>query len=226
MNRNKLLIFLISLLAVAAFFLFSQTLAAEPPLKSTEQYLVELRDYLDKIDQESGATAKDWDNYIKKVVKQNNGVDIRISLPAQMSEQQKKDYFKSIALALLYAQNQFGLRLPSNIREFKCAPARPGTFGTTAGTPDNLTITCPAASTTNWTFTVFFHELVHIMLRHPLSTGPQHEPEVHNFIRQHIPGVLGPDNRPQNYDLFAPPRQSPAPSGTGTTGSFQPLRRF
>lgn len=224
MNRKKILILIGLPVTIAVFLLLQQTAAAKPPLKPTEQYFIELRDYFDKIDKESNATAKDWEEYIKKITDGK----VKITIDPKLTEKQKKDWLKSVALALLYAKNQFGFKLPASVRELKCEQSRPETFGQTEGPSNNLTITCGPAST-NWVFTVFFHELAHMLLQHPPVAGREYEADVHNFIKKILPGVIANDNRPRDYDLFSPQGQKfdqpQTPSQTQTQTQRQLQRR-
>lgn len=197
---NFFIVAVAALSLMASPFLHAQQ-KKEPSLKDTEKYFIELLTWIDEIDKEGNATVKDWEAFVKKIYPDR---DTKIYLPPGLSEKQKKDWLKSVALALLFAKNGFGFQLPRAVNVFRCEPAPPGTLGRTEGDPSSsVTITCPPAST-NWVFTVFFHELAHMMLGHPYVAGPEYEQDVHNFIRKTVPKIIASDNLPKNYDLFAP----------------------
>jgi len=205
---------LISLAILSLFF--SQLILAvdNNSLNTSEQYLEYLiskfKETEDKFKTDNGREMywKDWENYAKKIHPQ-----LKITLPANMTDKQKKDYIKSSALAFLYGKNYFGLKPSSNVKvlslECRPVPDHPTALGYSDPGPTTI-IVCPQHSTTNEIFHVVLHETIH---QFTPMIGQSYEDKIQSRLRYHLPKIFSNNkNYPAKYDIFSS-KQSPTTRG-------------
>lgn len=191
-------------------FCFSSLVFAQT--KPSEKYLFELRDYVQKIDEETNATSKDWLAYLNKIY------PVQISFPSNMTEEQKESYLKSIVLATLYSKYGFGhqnrnvqkivIRTCNKISDVD-PQAPPSAQGGSHLVNGVMYIDCLNNRESAEIVHVMLHEFIHKFE----GIGQENEPAVHSKLRRNLPilfrGSAGPDNYPARFDLFkSQPAQS------------------